>query len=671
VLTGACSVPPKPAVTLSQWADAGLDRKGGRMRGPVDGEYSGPDRASTLLALWSDDPAQVDLLSFDAVAQTLADGLLDPAVDPVALGLSGSWGSGKSTVLGLIEAELERRTTAEDKVLVVSTQPWRYDPATGAKESLIAEVLAALSAEVKATSTATGKAKDLLARLGKRIDWAKAVKLAGTSALTFQIPDIDKLVDLVKPKEGDNDSVRGLDSFRDEFGELVASDELSHVRAVAVLVDDLDRCLPETVVDTLEAMRLFLSVPKMSFVIAADEARVADAIRTRFKVTGRPEAGDDVAQETPQDPATLYLHKIVQTTIPLPALSHFDTQSYLLLLLLKTRADTDAYSRLVERCAQVRRDGGTMEDVGTVEGLTVDDEVAFAARLTPLLYEKLRGNPRYIKRFLNDLHVRRAVARRRGIDLDTAVIAKLMTLESLMPIEFAMVLDWFAQGVMRPQLTLLEERAGQPTAGPSPDDAPDGDRDRGSEAHGEEGVDPGEFTAAMLRWATLAPPLRGVELAPYLTLAASFAGVTLIDDSLPERLRDIAANLLSESRIEQTSVTVAILAELGPGRATDLVRYLGRAVRDQPARQKAGVNAVLRLARQYPPIATAARDALRMLPARDLTIGTPVQFTADDAPEVRQVLRHWLDQRPNETRADEAIRTALQKEIGDTGNTMR
>ena len=55
--------------------------------------------AEPRLALWSDDPAPTDLLSFDAVAATVADVFLDEALDPVALGLSGSWGSGKTTVL--------------------------------------------------------------------------------------------------------------------------------------------------------------------------------------------------------------------------------------------------------------------------------------------------------------------------------------------------------------------------------------------------------------------------------------------------------------------------------------------------------------------------------------------------------------------------------------------
>lgn len=108
--------------------------------------------------------------------------------------------------LGLVARELNRRGTPESKVLVVQTDPWRYDPATGAKESLIAEVLA----ELNRSENLTDKAKKLLGRLAKRIDWAKAIKLAVTSSVTLQIPDFDKLVDLVKQKEEDEDSAGSI-----------------------------------------------------------------------------------------------------------------------------------------------------------------------------------------------------------------------------------------------------------------------------------------------------------------------------------------------------------------------------------------------------------------------------------------------------------------------------
>ena len=75
----------------------------------------------------------------------------------------------------------------------------------------------------------------------------------------------------------------------------------------------------------------------------------------------------------------------------------------------------------------------------------ISTEMQFAARMTPILYEKLRGSPRRVKRFLNDLNVRSAIAERRGIELDVSVVAKLMVLELLLSEEFDMVLGWLAR----------------------------------------------------------------------------------------------------------------------------------------------------------------------------------------------------------------------------------
>jgi hypothetical protein len=50
------------------------------------------EAASNIVALWSDDPAAVDLLSFDAIAEVVTDALLDDRLDPIALGISGSCG---------------------------------------------------------------------------------------------------------------------------------------------------------------------------------------------------------------------------------------------------------------------------------------------------------------------------------------------------------------------------------------------------------------------------------------------------------------------------------------------------------------------------------------------------------------------------------------------------
>lgn len=48
------------------------------------------------------------------------------------------------------------------------------------------------------------------------------------------------------------------------------------------MIDDLDRCQPDRIIETLEAIKLFLSVEKMTFIIAADENVIQYAIRKKY-----------------------------------------------------------------------------------------------------------------------------------------------------------------------------------------------------------------------------------------------------------------------------------------------------------------------------------------------------------------------------------------------------
>lgn len=602
--------------------------------------------------LWSDEPDDVDLLAFAAVAETVIDAILDEALDPVAVGVSGSWGSGKTTVLRLVKSGLKVRNLGPGKqILIVSTDPWRYDPSVGAKETLIGEILAAIKAKLAeqegetVTSAAMAKVKQLI----KRVQWAKALKLAGRTAVTFQLPDIDDLSELIaEPDENGEGEPRGLGQFRAEFEELMASKELEGVARLVVLVDDLDRCLPETVIETLETMRLFLAVPKMAFVIAADEDRVADALSGRF--TAATQRADTDGGLPLESPASLYLHKIVQTTVPLPALSRFDTQAYLLLLQLSLVCEPSELAPFITRCDELRRAGKLLDDLGEVsKNRDIAAEMAFAARLTPLLYEKLRGNPRRIKRFLNDLRVRQSVAGHRGIELEPDVVAKMMVLEKLLKDEFKTVLGWVASGGLREQIRALEKAADRPDADQH---APTSGKASATERKGKTAAakpaektqpEPG-FSDDLLRWAKLPPTLGGdLDLAPYLHLAASFSGRQILDSGLPSRLRDLAANLLSSSRVEQKAVTENDLGALNTGDATILINYLARVARDQPVSQLIAVNAILRIVDRHPDLASTSGDALMALPAQDLKPSTAVAIVAGHAATYADLIKHWYD----------------------------
>ncbi|MFE5565092.1 P-loop NTPase fold protein [Amycolatopsis japonica] len=611
--------------------------------------------ATRSSGLWSDEPTKDDLLSFDAVADTVVDAVLDDTLDPLAIGVSGAWGSGKTTILRLIEADLDgRQLPHEQKILVIRTDPWRYDPTAGAKETLIGEVLTKLAGEVKDIEGTAGKAKTLLTKLRNRVDWSKALQVAAKASLALQLPSVDDLTSLVK-KGGGGDSKesesRGLAEFHTEFEDLMDSKELTHLVRVVVLVDDLDRCLYPTVVDTLETIRLFLAVPKMAFVIAADEKRVADALRERFSNGPTNEQAPDGQHEHPAD---LYLHKIVQTTVPLPALSRFDTEAYMVLLQLKARLEEAQLMPYVERCAALRREAGVLDDLPAVDtSLDISAELTLASRLTPILYEKLRGNPRRIKRFLNDLRVRQSVASRRGITLDADIVAKLMVLEVLLPDDFAKVLEWLAKGELREQIRALETAAGrppqpeeeqlaQPAEAAVADDIKPKTRAKSS-AKATEPEPTSSFTDDLIRWAKLTPSeLSGEDLAPYLFLAASFSGKPLLDEGLPARLRDVAAKLVSSIRAQQKAVTDDDIGILTEADAEVLVRHLALAARDRPTEQQAAMLGIMRIVKRHPQIADAACGRLRAIPPSDLEPGALLLFKPEDRAVFGEVFDHWF-----------------------------
>jgi hypothetical protein len=630
--------------------------------------------------LWSDEPTRLDLLSFDAVASTVVQAVLDDALDPVTVGVSGAWGSGKTTVLRLIEDGLSPQTSNEDAtVLVISTDPWRYDPGIGAKETLIGEVLTAVAAELAKREQQPGavrsRARAVLTKLRKRVDWAKALQVAAKTSLTLQLPSVDDLTSLINTDPDDQDSdaaeplSRGLEEFRSEFSALMGSEELRHLRRVVVLVDDLDRCLPDTVVDTLETIRLFLAVPKMAFVVAADERRVADALRARFPSGNGEQSGNDQYAE---EPASLYLHKIVQTTVPLPTLSRFDTEAFLVLLQLSQRLPLDGLTPYIAACVELRRTKGLLDDLAeAVADSDISVELAFASRMTPILYEKLQGSPRRIKRFLNDLRVRQSVAGHRGIELEPDIVAKLMVLEKLLPDAFATILGWLARGELRAQMARLEAAAGRSAPQvPAADGAAASEEGRSPAEDGQnpapetDATEPVAFVDDLIRWAKLPPGLDTVDLAPYLYLAAAFSGQQLLDAGLPGRLRDIAANLLSTARFDQRRVTDADITALGDDDALSLAEYLGRAGRDRPAEQTQAVRGLVRIASAYPAITGRAAQLLQSVPSGELKPATILAVPAGND-TFRGVLEHWTSSAP----AASPIRRALEVALGTGGRS--
>lgn len=486
------------------------------------------------VTLWDDNPSAVDLLGFGAVVAPVLQAIGAPQLDPVTIGIHAPWGGGKSTVLGLIGGSLRE----DARYLVVRTDPWEYDDHGDVKGTVIAEVLGALEARFGETAGLKEKTKGLL----KRISWARVGIALANGALTMQW-DPDALVSAFTPRAKEMpDSITG---FRDEFAELLAS--LSDLDRVVVLVDDLDRCLPEAVTATLEAIKLFLSVPKMIFVIAADQDMVRDAIAVSVDSASR---GDRFAAR--------YLEKIIQLPVSLPRLAPHEAEAYTALLLARADCDDIAnFEALVEHCGK-RRLAHQAPLLGDLAGLPWQPDpgvLLMAAQFAQGLGADKVSNPREIKRFLNAFGLRRQIAEARGIQISPDVIGKLLLLEDRFRDDFdALAATPAAQ---RSDLLAAWEGWALDTEGSSR---------------------PERISETTKVWAASEPHLSGVELGPYITLAATLTSSSL-GAELSDELAALVGRLIGQSIADRGLAQEALAKRPMSDRRLAVNGLLGRARR--------------------------------------------------------------------------------------------
>lgn len=469
-----------------------------------------PAAAVSLPALFDDNPALEDLLGFDAVVEPVMEALRHKDLDPITIGVHAPWGGGKSTVLNLIEA------AAPKDWIVVRTTPWEYEDQFDVKGTLIAEVLAEIEPRVAEAQDLKDKVKDLF----KSIAWSRVGMVVAKGALTMQW-DPETLVDAFTPQK--KEGPRSLAAFRAAFEDLVC--KVPDVTRVVVLVDDLDRCLPDATVATLEAIKLFLSVKRMAFVIAADQVLVREAIAASL-------AGSNRSGQF----ADRYLEKIVQLPVSMPRLSPAESEAYIAILLTQADGGTGGIKELVAHAAARRsaNEPKLLEDLGKLSVQPTEDHLRLAKQLNDGMASEKRGNPREIKRRLNAFAVRSQFAAKRGVTIRADALLKLLLLEERFEKAFEALVG--KSGPERRTTLETWEKWGR----------------------GEVADQPADADAGMKEWAESAPALAGLDLDSYITLAGTLTSAA-IGSGLSDTLRVAVTRLLSGSNplIEEADKTLA------------------------------------------------------------------------------------------------------------------
>jgi acid phosphatase type 7 len=279
-----------------------------------------------------------DPLGFDETARNLTAIVVSSrAAAPFTLGIEGGWGTGKSSLMARVEGNLRRD---HPEVTTVLFNAWTAADGD-ALEGLIKSVLNRLDPSVL-RRVARNKRLAGFGRIAARIVAARV----GVSQI------VDELwSQAAADPRARNDLKLLLEAEMTRW--LDTPGGVPHDRLVAVFVDDLDRCSPTNVFQVFEAIKLYLSLPGLVFIVGYDKDVVSESILSREHY------GPGVSKDD-------YLDKIIQVVYRVPT------------------PPRDAAESLID---QYLGASGTSH--------------LFDSALRSLVVERNARNPRRIKRFVN------------------------------------------------------------------------------------------------------------------------------------------------------------------------------------------------------------------------------------------------------------------------------
>lgn len=520
--------------------------------------------------MWSDNESVTDQLGFKTHAELIYQLVTDDSILPVTIGVFGDWGSGKSSIMRMLEDEL---LNCEDTVCLYFNG-WVFEGYDDAKAALMHSILD----KFKDRDTLPEKAKNKLSKLLNSVKWFRLAGLAfknivlpavstyfggietgalalmlqhqpgytvsdptkALNALTdiFKNADEDKIASLLR--EAEEEKTRLIRDFRKDFEEFV---EEADIKRLVVLIDDLDRCSPERLIENLEAIKLFLNVPRTAFVISADPRIVQHAIEFRYKsrlTADEPMDADARTESLSKRFVKDYLEKLIQIPYHLPKLSEPEVETYLTLLFCQKHLKKDTYERVINTFLEFRNQNryqvfGFSELKGDLEQLeqdAVNKDASLIIALAPLITKGLKGNPRQIKRFLNSYTLRSKladVARMNSFRME--ILAKLMILEYSELNLFQKLYDWQVSQEGEPkEIVDLEQFA---------------KNDNVEEIR--KSYQPAEWSSrAVVEWLNMEPKLTDVDLRDYYWLSrdhllGSISGSSLI----PQHLKALFSELIT------------------------------------------------------------------------------------------------------------------------------
>lgn len=401
--------------------------------------------------MWKDSETIIDYLNFDYIIDAVVKLVLDEDLSPSSIGLYGDWGRGKSSLMKMVEQHL---TSMDGKsILCIRFNGWLFEGYEDAKTALCGTILESIHKKEGISSQVKGKVKKLWNKvdvqkiLGKGIRYGLDYFMTGgvlsltdftisqiTNALKKNVENVtdEEIANALRSLKTDSNIRKDIKNFHDEFEKILKETNIKHL---VIFIDELDRCSPETILDIIEAMRLFLFAKGTSFVIGADQRLIEYAIKTKYKeVIGN---NLDIGRE--------YMEKVIQYPVNIPALDENEVEQYISCLLLEKDLNKEEFDDILQTIKGLkpleRFDYEYLNQKKADLAEKCRDSLYLSGQISSVLAKQINGNPRQCKRFLNTLFMRLDMAKSRHIELKKNVMAKLMLIEYFATPLYKLVID--------------------------------------------------------------------------------------------------------------------------------------------------------------------------------------------------------------------------------------
>jgi len=228
---------------------------------------------------------------------------------PMAIAIYGDWGTGKTTAMQWLDDLLHKgHSRNEVKVKTVWFYPWKYHAKEDVWRGLIAEVvLKSIDVKEATPGTVVKAAKQFGFFLGRSfLHVLASVKLKAAAGIAEAEMDLASIKEiLAEYREAAHPEQAFLNYFEQSLKEWIHGTLRKNERMV-IFVDDLDRCMPEVALQVLEALKLYLNIEKLVFVVGLDKPVIEQQVVKHYE-----ELGVD------REKAKKYLDKMFQVEVTL------------------------------------------------------------------------------------------------------------------------------------------------------------------------------------------------------------------------------------------------------------------------------------------------------------------------------------------------------------------